>query len=275
MLTRSQWQPNSKALVELGGRSDNNSSRGEHLPPSVPATPFLALVDPDQGIPGSGAALWTFKDDRIAVSSTAGVRKDRQMTDASLSDRFFADKVRTGSRTLLWVGMAMTALGIAAIIFPIASTVVITLIVGWTFLLYGIFALADSSSIHGTGPFFGALLGIVALDRDRAVSGVQSGCRRSRTDVDDSRVGQPTGRVRTIVCIRDASSRRLGRTADLRDHQHRYCNVYRRNLDGDLADPPWNPVRCELREHGNSVHRPFPRAAFRPVATQSFQLSHH
>jgi hypothetical protein len=36
------------------------------------------------------------------------------MTDAPLSDRFFADKVRSRSRALLWAGYAMTALGIAA-----------------------------------------------------------------------------------------------------------------------------------------------------------------
>ena len=54
--------------------------------------------------------------------------------------------------------MVKQTLGIVAIVFPMTSTLVATLIVGWMFLLYGVIALIGSFSIHGTGPFFGALL---------------------------------------------------------------------------------------------------------------------
>jgi uncharacterized membrane protein HdeD (DUF308 family) len=80
------------------------------------------------------------------------------MTSAQLPGRFSADKVRGGWRGLLWVGVALVVLGIAAIVFPIASTLAATLMVGWMILLYGVIGLAGSFSIHGIGPFFGALL---------------------------------------------------------------------------------------------------------------------
>ncbi len=70
----------------------------------------------------------------------------------------FHDRLRTSSKRLLWLGSAMAVLGIAAIIFPMISTLVATLLVGWVFLLSGGFMFAASFSIHGTGPFFGALL---------------------------------------------------------------------------------------------------------------------
>lgn len=71
---------------------------------------------------------------------------------------FFHGRIETASRLLFWSGLAMAVLGIAAIIFPMASTLVVTLIVGWMFLLFGVIQLFGSFSIHGTGPFFGALL---------------------------------------------------------------------------------------------------------------------
>ena len=52
----------------------------------------------------------------------------------------------------------MVVLGVVAIVFPMASTLVATLIVGWLLLLFGVIALIGSLSIHGTGAFFGALL---------------------------------------------------------------------------------------------------------------------
>jgi uncharacterized membrane protein HdeD (DUF308 family) len=58
----------------------------------------------------------------------------------------------------MWLGIAMVILGIAAIAFPIFSTLVAALLVGWVFLISGIFFLVGVFSIHGTGPFFGALL---------------------------------------------------------------------------------------------------------------------
>jgi uncharacterized membrane protein HdeD (DUF308 family) len=66
--------------------------------------------------------------------------------------------VGAASRRLFWIGLAMAALGIASIIFPMASTFVATLMAGWILLFFGIIALLGSFSLHGTGPFFGALL---------------------------------------------------------------------------------------------------------------------
>jgi len=80
------------------------------------------------------------------------------MSDASLSGNLFHGRLRASSGMLLWLGSAMVALGMAAIIFPVISTLVAALLTGWVFLISGAIMLMGSFSIHGTGPFFGALL---------------------------------------------------------------------------------------------------------------------
>jgi uncharacterized membrane protein HdeD (DUF308 family) len=70
----------------------------------------------------------------------------------------FHTRLRASSTHLFWVGLALTILGIAAIVFPILSTLAAALFVGWVFLISGVLLLIGSFSIHGTGPFFGALL---------------------------------------------------------------------------------------------------------------------
>ena len=80
------------------------------------------------------------------------------MTDTSFTDSLFHTRLRGSSRALFWIGLAMVLLGIAAIVFPIVSTLAATFLVGWTFLFAGVLMLVGSLSIHGTGPFFGALL---------------------------------------------------------------------------------------------------------------------
>jgi uncharacterized membrane protein HdeD (DUF308 family) len=80
------------------------------------------------------------------------------MADASFTDSVFHSRVRGSSTRLFWVGLALTLVGIAAILFPILSTLAATLVVGWVFLFAGAFMLVGAFSIHGTGPFFGALL---------------------------------------------------------------------------------------------------------------------
>jgi len=52
----------------------------------------------------------------------------------------------------------LLVLGIGAVIFPMVSTLVATVFIGWILLISGIVALAGSFSFHGAGPFFGALL---------------------------------------------------------------------------------------------------------------------
>ncbi|HEX3432276.1 MAG TPA: HdeD family acid-resistance protein [Rhizomicrobium sp.] len=74
------------------------------------------------------------------------------------SESVFHGRLRTSSNRLIWLGIAMVIIGIAAILFPMFSTLVAALFVGWVFLISGIFLLVGSFSIHGTGPFFGALL---------------------------------------------------------------------------------------------------------------------
>ena len=70
----------------------------------------------------------------------------------------FHTRLQTSASRLLWIGIAMVLVGAAAIVFPMVSTLVATLLVGWVFLFAGILMFAGAFSIHGTGPFFGALL---------------------------------------------------------------------------------------------------------------------
>lgn len=75
-----------------------------------------------------------------------------------MGESLFHGRLRASSGKLLWLGVAMVLLGIAAIVFPILSTLVAALFVGWLFLISGGFLFVGSFSIHGTGPYFGALL---------------------------------------------------------------------------------------------------------------------
>ena len=80
------------------------------------------------------------------------------MTDALVGGGLLHTRLRESSRHLLWVGLAMSVVGIVAIVFPVISTFATALFVGWMLLLAGIFLFVGSFTIHGTGPFFGALL---------------------------------------------------------------------------------------------------------------------
>lgn len=80
------------------------------------------------------------------------------MSDVPFNDSLLHRRLRSSTRTLFWVGLAMLVLGIAAIVFPFFSTLVATYLVGWVLLFSGIIVFIGSFSIHGTGPFFGALL---------------------------------------------------------------------------------------------------------------------
>jgi len=80
------------------------------------------------------------------------------MTDALVSGGLLHTRLRESARHLLWVGLAMSVVGIVAIVFPVISTFATALFVGWMLLLAGIFLFVGSFTIHGTGPFFGALL---------------------------------------------------------------------------------------------------------------------
>jgi len=67
-------------------------------------------------------------------------------------------EVRKESSRLMWLGAALLAVGIVALVFPMVSTLVATLFVGWLLLITGFMSLFVAFSIRGAGPFFGALL---------------------------------------------------------------------------------------------------------------------
>lgn len=80
------------------------------------------------------------------------------MSDALFNGTLLQGRLRSTSHWLFWLGIVLLVLGIAAILWPAFSTLVATLFVGWMLLVSGILALLGSFTIHGTGPFFGALL---------------------------------------------------------------------------------------------------------------------
>lgn len=80
------------------------------------------------------------------------------MGDLPFGDNLFHRRLRGASTRIFWFGIALLVLGIAAIVFPVLSTLLATVFVGWILLIFGIMAFVHSFSIHGAGPFFGALL---------------------------------------------------------------------------------------------------------------------
>lgn len=70
----------------------------------------------------------------------------------------FHDRLQAASRHFFWTGLAMVFVGIVALVFPVVSTLAAAIFVGAVFLAGGAVSLMGSFSIHGTGPFFGALL---------------------------------------------------------------------------------------------------------------------
>ena len=77
---------------------------------------------------------------------------------SSPAENIFHSRIRASSSMLLLLGIAMMIVGFAAIAFPFVSTLVAALLVGWVFLFSGGFMFIGAFSMHGTGPFFGALL---------------------------------------------------------------------------------------------------------------------
>jgi uncharacterized membrane protein HdeD (DUF308 family) len=80
------------------------------------------------------------------------------MSGQSFAESLFHGRLRAASGRLFWLGLLMVVLGLAAIVFPLIATLVATLLVGWVFLISGAVTLYGAFSIHGTGPFFAALL---------------------------------------------------------------------------------------------------------------------
>ena len=80
------------------------------------------------------------------------------MSNNLTGESHFRERVRVAAGNLFFLGLAMAGLGIAAIAFPVFSTLVAASLVGWVLLISGGLTLVGSYSIHGTGPFFGAML---------------------------------------------------------------------------------------------------------------------
>ena len=80
------------------------------------------------------------------------------MSMTGTHESLFHGRLRSSSGRLLWLGLGFVVIGILALVFPIFSTLVAALFVGWIFLVSGGFMFFGAFSIHGTGPFFGALL---------------------------------------------------------------------------------------------------------------------
>ncbi len=86
------------------------------------------------------------------------------MSGVFSGDSIFHGRLRRAAPGLFWLGLVMVLLGLAAIFFPMVATLAATVLVGWLLLVFGVFALFGAFSIHGTGPFFAALvLGLLAL----------------------------------------------------------------------------------------------------------------
>ena len=77
---------------------------------------------------------------------------------ADLFGGIMRERLQSAATRFLCIGLAMEAIGIAAIIFPMITTIVATLYLGSVLLIAGAVMLAGSFSIHGTGLFFGSLL---------------------------------------------------------------------------------------------------------------------
>jgi uncharacterized membrane protein HdeD (DUF308 family) len=80
------------------------------------------------------------------------------MTTASVFENVLHSRIKPAAGRLFWLGLAMVLIGVVALVFPVVSTMAATLFIGWVLLFAGVVTVAGAFSIHGTGPFFGALL---------------------------------------------------------------------------------------------------------------------
>ena len=77
---------------------------------------------------------------------------------ASFVENMFRTQVRKEANHLMWLGGALLLIGIASLVFPVFSSLLATLFVGWVLVVSGIATLYGAFSMRGAGPFFGALL---------------------------------------------------------------------------------------------------------------------
>lgn len=70
----------------------------------------------------------------------------------------FVERLKAARRQVMWLGAAMTLLGVVALIFPVFSTLAVTVFIGSLLITFGIVSLSSALLMVGAGPFFGALL---------------------------------------------------------------------------------------------------------------------
>jgi uncharacterized membrane protein HdeD (DUF308 family) len=76
----------------------------------------------------------------------------------SMLEGAFRDHVHKESGRLMWLGAAFLVIGVLALVFPVLTTLVATLLVGWTLVFSGVAGLFGAFSVRRAGHFFGALL---------------------------------------------------------------------------------------------------------------------
>jgi uncharacterized membrane protein HdeD (DUF308 family) len=69
-----------------------------------------------------------------------------------------AEKLKQRNDQLFWGGVAMAVVGLLALLFPVAATLAVVVMVGWLLILAGAVTIWDAFTVEGTGPFFGELL---------------------------------------------------------------------------------------------------------------------
>lgn len=79
---------------------------------------------------------------------------------ASVSDTAdeLKDAVRDAGKAGKWTGVFLIIAGIAALVFPVVTTLIAEVFIGWLLIFVGLVRLWNSFSYQGTGPFFGAFL---------------------------------------------------------------------------------------------------------------------
>jgi uncharacterized membrane protein HdeD (DUF308 family) len=83
---------------------------------------------------------------------------------STVAENWFQSHVRKESGRFMWVGVALIVLGVAALVFPMVSTLVATVFVGWMLIFGGVVTLFGAFAMRGAGPFFAALLyGLLSL----------------------------------------------------------------------------------------------------------------
>jgi len=59
---------------------------------------------------------------------------------------------------IFWKGVAMTVVGVLALLFPAFTSLTVEVMVGWLLIFAGAATIYGAFSVEGTGPFFGELL---------------------------------------------------------------------------------------------------------------------